>query len=88
MEEDKAKLTESEILKRKPGRPPKVEADESVPVPAYQPPAAKEVTDPCWNCGLQLEFDKCVACGFDRGLIHNPDLDSKREALRRKVTNQ
>ena len=64
---------------------PEAEAKHSVSGSVKEP--VQEVTDPCWNCGQQLNFGKCEACGFDKGLIHNPDIDSKREAKRRNETS-
>jgi hypothetical protein len=46
---------------------------------------AKEVKEagelnlnPCWNCGQALNSeDKCVDCGFDKGLLYNLDLEAE-----------
>lgn len=99
MEEVKAEdnQTENQEVKRGPGRPPKIQAEQVTnDVPTSLPEQVQksvvnepeQITDPCWNCGKQLKFGKCEVCGFDKDLIRNPDLDSKREALRRKVINQ
>lgn len=51
-----------------------------------------EVTDPCWNCQEQLVDSKCPACGFDKALIYNLDLEADRAVKRQQaagaVTNK
>ncbi len=39
-------------------------------------------TDPCWNCGNQLQSGRCDECGFDKSLIFNLDLEAEQAAVR------
>lgn len=47
-----------------------------------------EVTDPCWNCGKQLEDNACPECGFDKSLLHNLNLEAERAANIQRELNQ
>lgn len=38
----------------------------------------KKVTDPCWNCGAQLESNVCSECGFDKSLVYNLELEAEK----------
>lgn len=64
---------------------PKQKKAEASPDPVSQvaPVESVTVTDPCWNCGEQLKDNKCKACGFDKSLVYNLDLEAEQAKERR-----
>ena len=65
----------------------KSQAKELSPVEPIESVEAK-ITDPCWNCGAQLTDGVCPECGFDKGLLHNLDLEAEAAAKKQQVINQ
>lgn len=53
-----------------------IESVDTAPEPVKEP--VIKITDPCWNCGQQLEDKKCPKCGFDKTLLDNLDLEAAR----------
>jgi ribosomal protein L37E len=68
-------------------RPDKIEENPEVPEAPVAPVESveTEATDPCWNCGKQLTDGTCAACGFDKSLIYNLDLEAKIAVERQKA---
>lgn len=69
------------------------EQDTEIKEPEIKSPVAPiesvdvAVTDPCWNCGEQLSAEgKCKACGFDKSLLHNLDLEAEQAAKKQVMS--
>lgn len=70
--------------------PKKQVNEDTSPVELVAPVKSVEakVTEPCWNCGKQLENNKCPNCGFDKDLLHNLNLEAEQSAKRQKELNK